>query len=363
MSKKNPHMRTSTTRMPRQWKLLSSLNASTEVLAVLTVGAALTGLILDAVLSPRLKAYTGMPSSETTNTYLLAGMTAFEQLVEFTLYLVPAFVLGRLRYRSPAHAYRLTLNGVPLFRLVFIGVLLYCVASLPTAATHLAHHYVNFGEGARHWHYTQELPRNFGYLLFNLAANLVLPPLFEETFFRGYVLTRWSSVFGPAAAILLCSLFFCLVHTQYLIADSYANAILLTTFFQTVSYGYVAYRTGSLLPPIVAHSLANSPFNAPFEGYLHLNQASIVVMLVVVFVYRRAVVDYARSFLGLFRSADFSVRQLVLGSLVIAAALLPETLGGTSAGRVATGVCLGVALTTAIVLRRQRQRAGAPLSD
>jgi len=356
-------MRTSTMRMPRQWKLLSSLNASTEVLAVLSVGATLTALVLDALLSPHLKAYTGQPSSETSNTYLLAGMVAFEQLVEFTLYLVPAFVLGRLRYRSTAHAYRLTLNGVPFLRLVLIGVLLYCVASLPTAATHLAHHYFDFGAGARHWRYTQELPRDFGYLLYNLAANLVLPPLLEETFFRGYVLTRWSSVFGPAAAILLCSLFFCLVHTQYLIADSYANAILLTTFFQTAAYGYVAYRTGSLLPAIVAHSLANSPLNAPFQGYLHLNQASIVGMVVVAFMYRHAVVDYARSFLGLFRGEEFSVRQLVVGSLVIAGALLPESFGGTYAGRVATGVCLGAALTTAIVLRRQRQRAGAPLSD
>jgi len=339
-------------------KFWSSLNASTEVLALLLIGSVLTGLILGAVvppnITPDLKAYAEDPQRYgPLNTYVLAGMTAFEQLVEFTLILVPAFVLGRLRYRAPARAYRLTLNGAPLYKLVLMGVLLFCVASLPSTAVHLAHTFFSFGEGARHWRYLEELPRDFGYFLFMLAGDVLLPPLFEETWARGYTLTRLVDVFGPAAAILLTALFFCLAHTQYLIVDAYAIAILLSSLFFSAALGYVAYRTGSLVPPLVAHSLVNSPLNSPFHDHRWI-QTTFVVMLIVVAMYRRAILTHIRDFLALFRRPDFSLAQFIFGCLVIAGVMLTDALGGSFQDRLVGMFCLCVALATGIVLRRHK---------
>jgi membrane protease YdiL (CAAX protease family) len=339
----------------RRVKFLSSLNAVAEILAVLVVGGMLASPIVHAIVPANvpldMQAYAADPQRYgPLNSYLMAATETLDQLVSFAFYLVPAFLLGRWRYKTPARAYGLTLNGYPFYKLVLMGILLFCVACFPSSAIHLAHKYIHFGEGARHWRYNAELPRGFGYLLFLLAGDLVLPPALEETLTRGYMLRRLRDATGVATAVLLTSLLFALGHAQYLIPDAYALGISLSQFLGSVALGYVAYRTGSLIPPVVAHILSNTPLQS--DQWLP-HEILFIAALIPIVIYRRAILAYALDFFALFRKPEFSPIQLSIGATVMAGALLFDAFGGASATPIVGVSCLCLALATAFALRRQ----------
>ena len=84
------------------------------------------------------------------------------------------------------------------------------------------------------------------------AALLVAAPLFEELFFRGFLLSGFSSSFvGPLGAIVLSSVLWAVIHFQY---DLYGVA---TVFVFGLVLGYARSATGSLLLTIGMHSLMN----------------------------------------------------------------------------------------------------------
>src|SRR5579863_10033118 len=83
-----------------------------------------------------------------------------------------------------------------------------------------------------------------------LGLLAVLPPLCEETFFRGTLLRGLAARFGFGAALGLTSLLFALVH-QHLVQT--ALMILLGCYF-----GALVYLTGSLWAGILAHALNNA---------------------------------------------------------------------------------------------------------
>jgi membrane protease YdiL (CAAX protease family) len=337
-------------------KFLAVLNAVTEVLAVLVIGGMIAAPVLHAIVPANvalsMKAYAADPLKYgALNSYTMAAAETVDQLVTFALYLAPAFLLGRWRYKAPTRAYGLTLNHYSFFKLISIGVLLYCVACFPSNAIHVVHKYVNFGEGALHWRYTAELPRGFGYLLFLLAGDLVLPPLLEETLVRGYMLRRVRDASGPATAILLTALLFSLAHTQYMRPDAYAIGISLSQMFFSVALGYVTYQTGSLVPAVVAHVLSNSPAQSDQWLPQEIFFAAAVTTIVV---YRRVILAQLLEFLALFRQPDFSLPQLAAGCVVMAGALLFDALGANYASAIVGVSCLCVALITGFVLRRQK---------
>ena len=88
----------------------------------------------------------------------------------------------------------------------------------------------------------------FGFfgVLFVIA---VLPPIFEEIFFRG-ILLKGLKNFGELTAILLCGALFALYHKN--------PAQTVYQFICGVSFALVAIRSGSILPTIVSHFLNNA---------------------------------------------------------------------------------------------------------
>lgn len=83
-------------------------------------------------------------------------------------------------------------------------------------------------------------------------ALIVAAPLFEETFFRGFMFTGIQhSRLGTVGAVLVTSLVWAMIHLQY---DLYGISFI---FVGGLLLGYVRFRTGSIYPPIAMHAFMN----------------------------------------------------------------------------------------------------------
>jgi membrane protease YdiL (CAAX protease family) len=89
-----------------------------------------------------------------------------------------------------------------------------------------------------------------------LIVSVVAPLLSEEIAFRGYAMGLLRRRFAPIPALVITSVLFAAAHlTQGLYAPK-----LLVYFLAGLSFGFIALRTGSLLPAMVAHGLADLTF-------------------------------------------------------------------------------------------------------
>jgi hypothetical protein len=83
-------------------------------------------------------------------------------------------------------------------------------------------------------------------------ALMVMAPLAEEIFFRGFLFTGIEgSKLGPAGAIIITALAWSVMHLQY---DIYDIAGL---FVGGLLLGFARLRSNSIYPPIVMHALQN----------------------------------------------------------------------------------------------------------
>lgn len=83
-------------------------------------------------------------------------------------------------------------------------------------------------------------------------AFVIAAPLFEETFFRGFLFRGFESSFmGPIGTILATAGLWAVIHVQY---DAYGIA---TIFLMGLILGAARVFTGSLLVPLGLHAIAN----------------------------------------------------------------------------------------------------------
>ncbi len=91
---------------------------------------------------------------------------------------------------------------------------------------------------------------------------VVLGPIYEELFFRGFLYPLLTKSFGPLAGILLSALPFALLHgAQYQWAWQQVSLVGLAG----VAFGYVRYRTGSTAASTILHGCFNL---TQFLGFL-----------------------------------------------------------------------------------------------
>lgn len=94
--------------------------------------------------------------------------------------------------------------------------------------------------------------RTAGILPLLWLAVVVLAPISEEIFFRGFMFPGLSqSNWGPIGAILLSSILWAVIHLQY---DLFGVALI---FVAGLVFGYARWRTGSVLTPIILHGIMN----------------------------------------------------------------------------------------------------------
>jgi membrane protease YdiL (CAAX protease family) len=89
-----------------------------------------------------------------------------------------------------------------------------------------------------------------------LVVSIVAAPLSEEIAFRGYAMSLLRRRFSPLTALVITALLFAAAHlTQGLYAPK-----LIVYFLAGLAFGFVALRTGSLLPAMAVHSCADLTF-------------------------------------------------------------------------------------------------------
>ncbi len=84
-----------------------------------------------------------------------------------------------------------------------------------------------------------------------LVMGSIVAGICEETGFRGYMQAPIEKKYGPSAGIIITSIIFMLIHLSH----SWASPILPHIFFASVLLGILAYKTGSLIPGIIGHSI------------------------------------------------------------------------------------------------------------
>jgi membrane protease YdiL (CAAX protease family) len=89
-----------------------------------------------------------------------------------------------------------------------------------------------------------------------LLIAILAAPLSEEIAFRGYAMSLIRRRFSPIAALIITSVIFAAVHlTQGLSAPK-----LIVYFLAGLTFGFVALRTGSLLPAMAVHAFGDLTF-------------------------------------------------------------------------------------------------------
>jgi membrane protease YdiL (CAAX protease family) len=80
----------------------------------------------------------------------------------------------------------------------------------------------------------------------------LIAPVGEEIVFRGFLFRGWSERIGPGAAIVLSSAAWMLVHLPSSVA------FLLFVFCFGLVLGWLRWRSGSIVPTIMAHAVTNT---------------------------------------------------------------------------------------------------------
>lgn len=235
--------------------------AALEVVGVLIVGSVLANLVMGALgAADSDELQSAMLAGEAGRDFLLlARVTLVDLLVKYGCLLGLAFAIGWWHRRRGRRAYGVTRGGWPVGRLVLIGIATFGIGGLLPRGLVLLSRYLPIGEGPEHWALfpdTLTLP----FLLWMLVGSFGLVPIVEELFIRGYMQTRLSEDFGPAAGISLVALIFALAHTQYFKLEVLSLGMLVSIALLSWVVGWAFHRTGSLLPGIVGHALLNFPF-------------------------------------------------------------------------------------------------------
>ncbi len=89
-----------------------------------------------------------------------------------------------------------------------------------------------------------------------LLVGIAAAPLSEEIAFRGYAMSLIRRRFTPTTALVITSLIFAAAH----LTQGFYAPKLLVYFLAGLTFGYVALRTGSLLPAMAVHSFGDLTF-------------------------------------------------------------------------------------------------------
>ena len=95
-------------------------------------------------------------------------------------------------------------------------------------------------------------------LVLTFLSLVVLPPVVEETVFRGFLFTGLLTKFKPLRAAVLTSVLFAAAHLQFGSGAPLLWVAGIDTFVLSLVLCYLRYKTDSLWPGIFLHALKNA---------------------------------------------------------------------------------------------------------
>ena len=188
-----------------------------------------------------------------------AAAVAIPMSIRWAIVIGLAFLVGWLVARHRPRDYGFTLAGRSLTSHLGIGVVVYALGYTPVLLLMMARRYFHLEGGPAVWNQIDAATWDLNFWLWMLASSMVLPVLVEETFFRGYVQTRWMTAFRPMTTVVFIAVVFILIHTQYLDGSIIGTAMIVSGFWWAILLGVARWRTGSLIAPMLAHALSNTP--------------------------------------------------------------------------------------------------------
>jgi membrane protease YdiL (CAAX protease family) len=199
------------------------------------------------------------------------------------VFVIAPFVLG---YYSLSHSYSAYLSEIrltrwqPVLKLILLGVSCWLILALCQVACTLAYR-LSQG-GAIDLAFLRSAfplgsefpPQSFGWL--NSTTSIL-----EEITFRGMMLALFLRFYTPPKAVLFSALGFGAFHLLSLLdgaAPVWVIGMVIWATFLGIFYGFVTYKTGSLLPAMLVHYLGNL-FIYPLTAYVQNNAPILVVVL------------------------------------------------------------------------------------
>ena len=209
-------------------------------------------------------------------------------LVRYGLVVSLFVIVSAFRGRREKRAFAVSVGPDGWARNTLAGLVLGALISQPPQLLMLADRYFDLGPGTPMWSLIAESEWGVDFWIFMAVSSFGVVPLVEELVARGYMLGRFRESFSPGAALLLMATVFALAHGQYHQANTLAIGQLASLTLTSVFMGYAVYRTGSLIPPIVAHAFVNVPVSAPMSVII----VACGVMLLIIL--RRTVAEWVR---------------------------------------------------------------------
>lgn len=255
---------------------------------VVEVTAVFLGGTLAARLLLRTLGITGSKQAiqSATSTSFDAAAVAIPMSIRWAVVIGLAFLVGYLVARHRPRDYGFTSGGNPWRVHLRTALMVYALGYAPALILMLLRHYVPLSGGPAVWKAFDEATWNLDFWLFILASSIVIPVVVEETFFRGYAQTRFSTVFRPLTAIAVISVVFMLAHTQYADGTFLGTGMLVTGAWWAILLGLARLRTGSLIAPMLAHALSNTPLRPPVQLLL------LALLVTTVLVMRRHIASF-----------------------------------------------------------------------
>jgi membrane protease YdiL (CAAX protease family) len=331
-----------------KWQL--RLAAVCEVIGIVFASIFLQRLVLGALGLERWKVVQQeMIESGESDFLLLARLAAQDQLLRYGLLFALAFVIGWWHRRRRREQYGLTLNKQAPGKLVVMGVVLFAGAGFLPATLQFAARWLPIGKGPEHWGLFPDT-LTWEFLVYMAVGSFLLVPLVEELAARGYIQIRLIEDFGPAGGILITAFFFTIAHTQYFKLEILSLGMVVSLALGSLLMGYVFFRTGSLLPTVVAHALVNFPLpnSALVEGL------QLAVMAVILVLARRWIASGWPAFRQTLRGAR-EVKLPILAAAALVTLVLAFGLSNQTLAIALVPLLLLVALIIEARDRRSRQ--------
>jgi membrane protease YdiL (CAAX protease family) len=250
-----------TTASPTEARPASPWPALLEVLALPVVGVVFALLIAAAFGIGLSNPLVNLKPDALPDSWLPLAADLLQVLVlQYAGYFLLVVAILWPRRELTLRRFGLTANSMAWSQLIVMGLLLACLLVPLQIALLGADARWDLGDTAPWRRALLDAPRSADYWLLMAIGSFGLVPLLEELFYRGVLQGRLQQVMPPSHAILLISVLFTLSHSQYHQPTLINLATAVFVFGSSLAFGWLYWKTGSLLPAVVLHAAINVPW-------------------------------------------------------------------------------------------------------